>query len=209
MSVYDRKSWRLVPWARSPASSYSPIKLTVTIAGANGDYFLGQRLDLLGWSWDPTSDQWEEGFSHLKTFSDREGHCRVLRSYRSDDGHRLGGRVTEQRNRKDTMDRARRRSSARCALGGNKHLVAPPVILVPMRCDQSGQIVASAHRVWQESHSPLGRQPLTTPSTRRLSGPMLYCFIGKPRRPGGQVRLIEVDWWITTTAAVSDATDLH
>jgi hypothetical protein len=68
-----------------------------------------QRLEALpGWSWDVLSDQWEEGFSHLKQFSEREGHCRVNQGYKTDDDYRLGGWVSKQRSRQEKMDPDRR-----------------------------------------------------------------------------------------------------
>jgi Helicase associated domain len=68
-----------------------------------------QRLEALpGWSWDPFSDQWEEGFAHLKEFSDREGHCRVSATYISDDDYRLGQWIGTQRRTKEGIPSDRR-----------------------------------------------------------------------------------------------------
>jgi Helicase associated domain len=62
------------------------------------------RLEALsGWSWNAMSDRWEEGFSHLRQFSEREGHCRVPRTYMTDDGYTLGRWVEVRRGTKDKM----------------------------------------------------------------------------------------------------------
>jgi hypothetical protein len=49
-------------------------------------------------------DRWEEGFSYLKEFAEREGHCRVPARHKTDDGYRLGRWARRQREEKDTID---------------------------------------------------------------------------------------------------------
>jgi Helicase associated domain len=68
-----------------------------------------QRLEALpGWCWHALSDRWKKGFSYLKEFSEREGHCRVPYSYKTNDGYRLGKWVNNRKNNKETMDSDRR-----------------------------------------------------------------------------------------------------
>jgi superfamily II DNA or RNA helicase len=58
-----------------------------------------RRLNSLGFSWDPLTEAWEAGFTALKRFRKREGHCRVPRGH-VEDGLELGTWVTEQRFKK-------------------------------------------------------------------------------------------------------------
>ena len=68
-----------------------------------------QRLDALGFVWDPFAAQWEEGFRFLSFFRQREGHCRVPGVYRDPaSGFRLGVWVGVQRTSQDILSTDRR-----------------------------------------------------------------------------------------------------
>ena len=67
-----------------------------------------QRLDELGFVWDPHVQQWEEGFSALLKFKEREGNCLVPRKH-IEDGYRLGNWVSRQRTYEDKQPEERRR----------------------------------------------------------------------------------------------------
>jgi hypothetical protein len=67
-----------------------------------------QRLDQIGFVWDPLEETWEEGFAALKKFKAREGHCRVPKSH-TEGSFRLGQWVGVQRSNRDTMPAERKR----------------------------------------------------------------------------------------------------
>ena len=62
-----------------------------------------QRLDDLGFVWDPFAEQWERGFSELADFKDVNNHCRVPLRYKTDSGYTLGTWVDHQRKRKGQL----------------------------------------------------------------------------------------------------------
>jgi len=66
-----------------------------------------QRLDELGFIWDPREAEWEEGFSYLKVYRGREGHCRVPQRHKKN-GFPLGQWVSRQRQSKDLSLERRR-----------------------------------------------------------------------------------------------------
>ena len=61
-----------------------------------------QRLDELGFVWEPWEEDWNEGFSYLQSHKEREGHCRVPLGHRENE-YKLGRWVNKQRTRKESM----------------------------------------------------------------------------------------------------------
>lgn len=65
-----------------------------------------KRLKILGFSWDPDAEQWEQFFTTLQKFQKREGHCRVARGHK-EAGLNLGSWVHNLRTAKDTVPHER------------------------------------------------------------------------------------------------------
>ena len=61
-----------------------------------------QRLDDIGFVWEPAKANWEEGFSNLLQFKEANGHCGVPVGYKLE-GFALGVWVATQRVAKDSI----------------------------------------------------------------------------------------------------------
>jgi predicted DNA-binding protein len=61
------------------------------------------RLDALGFVWDPFSDLWAEGFRNLELFAKEHGHCKAPQNHKTADGFNLGSWVSHQRTKRDNL----------------------------------------------------------------------------------------------------------
>ncbi len=62
------------------------------------------RLEALpDWTWKVLAENWEEGIRYLKAFADKEGHCRVVSTFKAEDGYRLGQWVYVQRKNRESI----------------------------------------------------------------------------------------------------------
>jgi hypothetical protein len=66
-----------------------------------------QLESLPGWTWAALNTRWDEGFGHLKAFTEREGHARPPSKFKTPDGYELGIWVSTQRYVKDKMSHER------------------------------------------------------------------------------------------------------
>lgn len=65
-----------------------------------------QKLNSLGFVWDPLSDDWEEGYKYLSLFKSREGHASPNKNH-IENTYKLGQWVTVQRKMKDKLTPSR------------------------------------------------------------------------------------------------------
>lgn len=65
-----------------------------------------KRLNDIGFSWDPFGDQWEQGFSSLRSLKEREGNLRVGRKF-TENGFPLGVWIDKQRQSKSQLSAER------------------------------------------------------------------------------------------------------
>ena len=61
-----------------------------------------ERLDALGFIWEPFLHLWEIGFKHLTLFYNRQGHCLVPQEHK-EENFNLGGWVSTQRQNKNKL----------------------------------------------------------------------------------------------------------
>jgi hypothetical protein len=115
-----------------------------------------QRLDELGFEWDPHESAWKEGYNHLTGYWNREGHCRVPQGHK-EDGHPLGGWVREQRANADTLSDERRRLLDELGFVWEPHQKAWEQGLSYLKIykDRAGHCKVSVHH--KERGFPLGR----------------------------------------------------
>ena len=62
-----------------------------------------QRLDALGFIWDPFTERWDQGFKELVSFKEEFGHCVVRRNHNTADGYKLGRWVEVQRSNRNRL----------------------------------------------------------------------------------------------------------
>jgi hypothetical protein len=66
------------------------------------------KLDAVDFIWSPRQDNWEVGYQYLKSFRQREGHCRVPLDH-IESGYHLGRMVAKQRGRRVKLSSARKK----------------------------------------------------------------------------------------------------
>jgi hypothetical protein len=77
------------------------------------------ELDSLGFIWSAVDERWEKGFTHLKTFFNREGHVLVPQAH-VESGYKLGSWVSVQRVNREHLSREKTARLEKLGFSWNK-----------------------------------------------------------------------------------------
>jgi DNA-binding TFAR19-related protein (PDSD5 family) len=122
-----------------------------------------QRLDDIGFLWDPHAKAWEEGCSKLRQFKEAEGHCKVPQRFKLN-GFNLGHWVGTQRRTMDNLSPERRQ-----------------------RLDDIGFVWDALTEAWEDGFSKLlqftdAEGHCKVPQRFKLNGFNLGKWVGQQRR---------------------------
>lgn len=111
--VVDRENHTRVPYEFKAEDGFNLGEWVTYLRSQRGKRSLSPKQKanleaLTGWFWDLKTELWEDGFRHLKEYADREGHTQVPSTSKTGDGFRVGGWVSEQRKRRDSMSSDRK-----------------------------------------------------------------------------------------------------
>jgi superfamily II DNA or RNA helicase len=81
-----------------------------------------ERLEELGFVWDPLEQQWEEGFSALCAYKQEKGDCLVSHGHKTKEKYALGGWVGKQRERRQKLSPERVQRLDEIGFNWNLHL---------------------------------------------------------------------------------------
>jgi len=106
LKAYKEEYGSCTPSAKFRTSDDYSLGSWVVVQRTNKEQLSPERikcLDELGFVWDPSTLQWEEGFAYLKAYKEQHGDCLVPQRFKTPDGFNLGSWVSTQRAAKEIL----------------------------------------------------------------------------------------------------------
>ena len=107
LKEFTARTGHASPQRRYKANDYMLLANWVHTQRNNRKTLTPYRIALLeslkGWSWDPSEDRWNEGFTRLKAYTKESGTARPPDEYKASDGFGLGSWVAVRRRMRATL----------------------------------------------------------------------------------------------------------
>ena len=112
LKIFTQTEGHAKPSARYRASDGYRLGQWVAVQRLKKDAMSLERRFFLealpGWIWDVVAENWDAGYRCLKEYTDKVGHAKVPKDFKTEAGYQLGQWVGSQRRLKDTMPMERK-----------------------------------------------------------------------------------------------------